>query len=99
MGEGAAALTLETEAAAAERGATVLGEVLGFGSAGEALGLLPVRDDGDGLVRAIQAALANAAAAAGAGGPGRGSRQWHAQLRPLRSARAGRSCSVPTCRR
>ncbi len=60
MGEGAAALTLETEAAAAERGATVLGEVLGFGSDGEALGLLPVRDDGDGLVRAIQAALADA---------------------------------------
>jgi 3-oxoacyl-[acyl-carrier-protein] synthase-1 len=60
MGEGAAALTLETEAAAAERGATVLGEVLGFGSAGEALGLLPVRDDGDGLARAIRAALANA---------------------------------------
>jgi 3-oxoacyl-[acyl-carrier-protein] synthase-1 len=60
MGEGAAALTLETEAAAAERDATVLGEVLGFGSDGEALGLLPVRDDGDGLVRAIRGALANA---------------------------------------
>jgi 3-oxoacyl-[acyl-carrier-protein] synthase-1 len=60
MGEGAAALTLETEAAATERGATALGEVLGFGSAGEGLGLLPVRDDGDGLVRAIRAALANA---------------------------------------
>ena len=61
MGEGAAALTLETEAAATERGAAVLGEVLGFGSAGEALGLLPVRDDGEGLARAIRAALANAA--------------------------------------
>jgi 3-oxoacyl-[acyl-carrier-protein] synthase-1 len=61
MGEGAAALTLETDAAATERGATVLGEVLGFGSGGEALGLLPVRDDGDGLVRAIRAALASAA--------------------------------------
>lgn len=60
MGEGAAALTLETEAAATERGATVLGEVLGFGSSGEALGLLPVRDDGEGLVRAIRAALDNA---------------------------------------
>ena len=60
MGEGAASLTLETEAAAIERGAPVLGEVLGFGSGGEALGLLPVRDDGDGLVRAIRAALANA---------------------------------------
>jgi 3-oxoacyl-[acyl-carrier-protein] synthase I len=60
MGEGAAALTLETEAAAQERGAVVIGEVLGFGSAGEGLGLLPVRDDGDGLVRAIDAALADA---------------------------------------
>lgn len=60
MGEGAAALTLETEAAALERGANVLGEMLGFGSAGEAQGLLPVRDDGDGLVRAIRAALADA---------------------------------------
>ncbi len=60
MGEGAAALTLETEAAALERGAMVLGEVLGFGSGGEAQGLLPVRDDGDGLVRAIRAALADA---------------------------------------
>jgi 3-oxoacyl-[acyl-carrier-protein] synthase I len=61
LGEGAAALTLETEAAASERGAIVLGEVLGFGSGGEALGLLPVRDDGDGLVRAIRAALTSAA--------------------------------------
>jgi len=60
MGEGAAALTLETEAAAAERGASVLGEVLGFGSASEAQGLLPVRDDGDGLVRAMEAALVDA---------------------------------------
>jgi 3-oxoacyl-[acyl-carrier-protein] synthase-1 len=60
MGEGAAALTLETEAAAQERGATILGEVLGFGSGSEAEGLLPVCDDGDGLVRAIRAALQNA---------------------------------------
>ncbi len=60
MGEGAAALTLETADAAAARGAAVLGEVLGSGSAGEAQGLLPVRDDGDGLTRAIAAALADA---------------------------------------
>lgn len=60
MGEGAAALTLETADAAAARGATVLGEVLGSGNASEAQGLLPVRDDGDGLVRAIQAALVDA---------------------------------------
>ncbi len=58
MGEGAAALMLETEAAAHERAAPVLGEVLGAGNASEGLGLMPIRDDGDGLVRAIEAALA-----------------------------------------
>lgn len=58
MGEGAAALMLETEAAAAERGATVLGEVLGVGNAGDGLGLLPVDDEGAALQRAIEAALA-----------------------------------------
>jgi 3-oxoacyl-[acyl-carrier-protein] synthase-1 len=57
MGEGAAAIVLETEAAAQERGAAVLGEVLGSGSGSDALGLLPVRDDGEGLVRAIEGAL------------------------------------------
>jgi len=58
MGEGAAALLLETEAAAADRGAAVLGEVLGVGNAGDALGLLPVDDEGAALQRAIEAALA-----------------------------------------
>ena len=58
MGEGAAALLLETEAAAAERGAAVLGEVLGVGNAGDALGLLPVDDEGAALQRAVEAALA-----------------------------------------
>jgi 3-oxoacyl-[acyl-carrier-protein] synthase-1 len=60
MGEGAAALVLETEDAARERGATVLGEFLGAGSGGDGLGLLPVSEDGDGLARAIEAALAAA---------------------------------------
>jgi 3-oxoacyl-[acyl-carrier-protein] synthase I len=60
MGEGAAAVVLETEAAAQERGAAVLGEFLGAGSGSDGLGLLPVRDDGDGLARAIEAALAAA---------------------------------------
>jgi 3-oxoacyl-[acyl-carrier-protein] synthase-1 len=60
MGEGAAALVLETEDAARERGAGVLGEVLGSGHRGDALGLLPIRDDGAGLVRAILDALAGA---------------------------------------
>lgn len=60
FGEGAAALVLETEAAAAARGATVLGEVLGSGFASDGQGLLPIREDGDGLARAIAAALDDA---------------------------------------
>ena len=58
LGEGAASLVLETEASAAERRAAVLGEFLGGACASEAQGLLPVRADGDGLARAIEAALA-----------------------------------------
>ena len=57
MGEGAAALVIETEHAAAQRGAPVLGEILGSGCASEGEGLLPIRDDGDGLARAIAMAL------------------------------------------
>ena len=60
FGEGAAALMLETEASAAERGASVIGEVLGGGMACEAEGLLTIGDDGDGVARAIQYALADA---------------------------------------
>jgi 3-oxoacyl-[acyl-carrier-protein] synthase-1 len=58
MGEGAAAFVLETEAAARERGAAVLGEVLGSGNASDGLGLLPLDDDGAALARAIGSALA-----------------------------------------
>lgn len=64
FGEGAGALTLETEAAAAARGATVLGECLGSGATTDAQGLLAIRDDGDGLARAIAAALEDAGIAA-----------------------------------
>jgi 3-oxoacyl-[acyl-carrier-protein] synthase I len=60
FGEGAGALVLETEASAAARNAAVLGEVLGGGYMSEGTGLLAVRDDGDGLARAIAAALADA---------------------------------------
>ncbi|MEP7181323.1 MAG: beta-ketoacyl synthase N-terminal-like domain-containing protein [Betaproteobacteria bacterium] len=60
FGEGAAALVLETEASAATRNAPVLGEVLGGGYACEAEGLTAVRDDGDGVARAILQALADA---------------------------------------
>ena len=64
FGEGAGAMVLETAAAAAERGATVLGEVLGGGYASEAQGLAAIRADGEGVERAIRAALDDAGIAA-----------------------------------
>jgi 3-oxoacyl-[acyl-carrier-protein] synthase I len=60
FGEGAGALMLETEASATARSAPVLGEALGGGVTCEAEGLLSIRDDGDGVVRAIRQALADA---------------------------------------
>ncbi|HVO25444.1 MAG TPA: beta-ketoacyl synthase N-terminal-like domain-containing protein [Candidatus Margulisiibacteriota bacterium] len=60
LGEGAAAVVLETAAAAAARGAKVLGEFLGSACTAEAEGLLAIRADGDGLARAITLALDDA---------------------------------------
>ena len=60
FGEGAGALMLETEDSAARRNAPVHGEILGGGYACEAEGLVAIRDDGDGVVRAIREALDDA---------------------------------------
>jgi len=60
LGEGAAALVLETETAASARHARVLGEFLGSGCTTEAEGLLAIRTDGDGLAGAIALALDDA---------------------------------------
>ena len=60
FGEGAGALALETETGLAQRGGSAIGEVLGGGYACEATGLLAIRDDGDGVARAIALALADA---------------------------------------
>src|SRR6185295_12745931 len=60
FGEGAGAFALETEASAHARGAPIFGEVLGGGYVTEGTGLLAIRDDGDGTVRAIEAALGDA---------------------------------------
>jgi 3-oxoacyl-[acyl-carrier-protein] synthase I len=60
LGEGAAALVLETEAAATARGARVIGGFLGSGCATDAEGLLAIRPDGDGLAGAIVMALDDA---------------------------------------
>jgi 3-oxoacyl-[acyl-carrier-protein] synthase-1 len=64
FGEGAASLVLEKPAEAQARGATVLGEFLGFGCVSEATGILDVRPDGDGVARAIGLALDDAGIAA-----------------------------------
>ncbi len=57
LGEGAASLVLETTSTAAARGVTALGEFLGSGCTTDAAGLLVLRQDGDGLSRAIALAL------------------------------------------
>lgn len=61
MGEGAGAVVVETAASAGERGARVLGHVLGAGQATESLGLFSIGEDGDGPRRSIEMALADAA--------------------------------------
>ena len=60
LGEGAAAVMLETAAAAEARGALVLGEVLGAGCVTEASGIVELLPDGDGPARAIAIALEEA---------------------------------------
>jgi 3-oxoacyl-[acyl-carrier-protein] synthase-1 len=64
LGEGGAALVLETAPAADARGATILGEFLGSGCTSDAEGLLAIREDGHSLSRAIALALDEAGIAA-----------------------------------
>lgn len=60
LGEGAGAMVLETEASANARGAKILGEYLGGADMAEGETLFGIRGDGDGLARAIEAALHDA---------------------------------------
>ncbi len=60
MGEGAGALVLETEEAARERGAEVLGYLTGYGATADAHHLTAPQPSGDGAARAIETALADA---------------------------------------
>jgi 3-oxoacyl-[acyl-carrier-protein] synthase-1 len=60
FGEGAGAVMLEKMEDAQARHAAILGEILGSGCTTEAIGVVDVRSDGDGLSRAIQIALADA---------------------------------------
>ena len=65
MGEGAGTLVLEEAEAALARGATILGEVVGYGSTSDAFHLTAPQPDGTAAARAIELALADAGAAAG----------------------------------
>jgi 3-oxoacyl-[acyl-carrier-protein] synthase II len=60
MGEGAGMLVLEEASAAAERGATVLGEVSGFGSTSDAYHLTAPEPSGEAATRAIELAMNDA---------------------------------------
>lgn len=58
IGEGAAVVVLETLEHALQRGAQVLGEIVGFGMSADAKDLL--NPDADGMARALENALADA---------------------------------------
>jgi len=64
MGEGAAMLVLENEAAARARGAKILGEFAGYGSTSDAFHLTAPDPGGGPAARAIELALADAGASA-----------------------------------
>jgi 3-oxoacyl-[acyl-carrier-protein] synthase II len=66
MGEGAAFVVLESYTAAVARGATILGEVAGYGMTCDAHHITAPVEDGSGAVAAIEMALADAGLGASA---------------------------------
>jgi 3-oxoacyl-[acyl-carrier-protein] synthase II len=66
IAEGAGILVLESAEAAAERGATILGRMTGYGATADAHHVTAPDPDGDGAARAIEAALRDAEVEPGA---------------------------------
>jgi len=62
MGEGAGILVLETEEHAKSRGATILGELAGYGSTNDAFHVTQPAEGGAGAVKAMQLAMEDAGA-------------------------------------
>ena len=57
VGEGAGIMILETLEGAFERGATILGEMIGYGMSGDGYHMTAPSPDGEGMARCMEAAL------------------------------------------
>jgi 3-oxoacyl-[acyl-carrier-protein] synthase II len=60
LGEGAAIVILESLESAKKRGATILAEVIGFGSSSDAFRVTDMHEEARGAVQAINAAISDA---------------------------------------